>query len=92
MTNIVAAITFAVVTNWTTVSKTEGVCNRPGCLAIHIPTLNQQGARVTNTVALVVWKGKTNEVILESTEPFWTGELHRSIAGESPWSRVQLAN
>lgn len=79
MTNIVAAVVFTVTTNWVTVSVTRPVPANP-LLAIYQPEVeNQIGARVTNTVALVVWKGKTNEVILESTPAFYAGALERSV-------------
>lgn len=67
MTNLIATISFVVVTNWLTVSITRDVCNQPGCLAMHYNTANQIGARVTNTVATFVWRGQTNQIVLEST-------------------------
>jgi hypothetical protein len=81
MTNILATITLVVTTNWMTVSITKPVSDPSSVVyAVNrVDTQNQIGARVTNTVATVVWKGKTNRFVLESTEVFFHGDLSRSI-------------
>lgn len=81
MTNIIATISLVVTTNWITTSITKPVSDPSSAVyAVNrLDTHNQIGARVTNTVATVVWKGKTNLFILESTEVFFHGDLSRSI-------------
>lgn len=81
MTNIIAAIIITVTTNWVTVSETrQTVTPDSAFYAVNRGVVwNQTGARVTNTVAVIVWKGSTNHFILESTQPFYEGDLNRSI-------------
>lgn len=79
MTNLLCAVIVTLLTNWTTVSRTVPVLGNP-LWAVHRDVmLNQVGQRVTNYVAIVAWKGKTNEVVFESI-PDATGErLERSV-------------
>ncbi len=78
MTNILAAIIVTVTTNWVTTSITSPL-TQPN-LAVDVSQIaNQFGARVTNTVAVIVWNGKTNHFVLESTKPFYEGDLTRSV-------------
>ncbi len=75
-----------VVTNWTTVSITEPVWTEKDFAQTIYRSriLNQMGTITTNTLAVIVWKGKTNETVLESSP---CGErLFRSI-GENPFKR-----
>jgi hypothetical protein len=85
MTNVIATISLVVVTNWVTTSVTRPVCDQPGCLVIHCDTEHQMGARVTNTVATIVWGGKTNQMVLESTRPFYEGDLKQDYL-RSPYT------
>ena len=82
-TNIIATISFIIATNWFTISVTTPRCDQPFCAVAHISTENQVGARVTNTVATFVWNGRTNQVTLESTQPFYNGDLTRSVPRNS---------
>jgi hypothetical protein len=74
MTNILCTIIVTVTTNWMTISTTSPA--RPDPSGGSIPAVmlfdvaHQIGARVTNTVVLVPWKGKTNQIIVESS-PLW---------------------
>jgi hypothetical protein len=77
MTNIMATISLVVVTNWLTTSITSPVIDNPTAAVMRYETENQIGARVTNTVATIVWNGKTNQMILESTRAFYAGDLKR---------------
>lgn len=79
MTNILATISFVVVTNWLTTSITSPVVppSEQFNAVIRYDIENQVGARVTNTVAIIVWNGKTNQMILESTKAFYEGDLKR---------------
>lgn len=86
MTNIIAIIIITVTTNWVTVSRTSPVV-QPGSAmyaVMRYDQLNQTGARVTNTVARFVWKGKTNDLVLEHTQPFYEGDINRTIS-EAPF-------
>ena len=77
MTNVIATIAIVVTTNWVTTSVTSPVCGQPGCLVIHYDTEHQVGARVTNTIATIMWNGRTHQMVLESTSPFYGGDLKR---------------
>lgn len=80
MTNLVAAISFVLVTNWTTVSVTSPVMpeTSPGISdAVYRGTMsNQHGIIVSNTVATVRWKSNSVPVILESVP---IADTYRSI-------------
>lgn len=66
MTNLLAALSIILSTNWTTVSRTTPVCEYgAGCTVLHYATLNQIGSVATNLVATFVWKGRTNQITLE---------------------------
>ncbi len=70
MTNILCTVIAVLATNWMTISRTSPVVSPSlSTLAIHIPTMaNQVGIVVTNYVAQVAWKGRTNTFLLESVE------------------------
>jgi hypothetical protein len=79
MTNLIATVALVVTTNWVTTSITRPVCNQPGCLVIHSDVEHQIGARVTNTVASVKWKGEEYQMVIEKTSPFYEGDLRRDV-------------
>jgi len=88
MTNLICAVIVTLATNWTTVSRTTPVMNHPQGMiyAVHLTTmLNQVGTRVTNYVALVAWKGRTNEVVLESVSDAAQEKLERSVPEPQGW-------
>lgn len=82
MTNLLALITFELVTNWTTVSFTVPQFNatatyQPNAVITYQATMaNQRGVIESNTVALIRWEGRTNKCVLKSVV---IGNLERSI-------------
>jgi hypothetical protein len=73
MTNLLATITFVVLTNWTTTSI-ESPVRPPQPLGqnfvtaeYHATGYHQTGIVLRNTVATIEWKGKKVPVVLEST-------------------------
>jgi len=82
MTNLLAKLVVVLATNWVTVSRTMPVVPlEQWWNAIYISaTLNQVGTITTNYLAEVVWKGKTNQVLLESVPVAGQAPLNRSIA------------
>lgn len=67
MTNIVAAIIVTVATNWTTTGTFTPVSGG-------IPEEFQAGRIVTNSTAILVWKGARHEVVVESVSGPVCGE------------------
>lgn len=72
MTNILAWITFEIVTNWTTISRTVPICHMDGCLVYHAPMINQTGVGNSNTVVNFSHEGKAFRVVVK-TEFFSLG-------------------
>lgn len=69
MTNLLATILVTITTNWTTVSTTyPAPCGVQGCTLYHMATDNQDGSVRSNTIAIVEWKGRKIEALLESVE------------------------
>lgn len=71
MTNILATITFVIVTNWTTVSITYPAAGKPNeqgyMNLVYYPIIeNQQGTIVSNTVLHFDWHGKQVETTVAS--------------------------
>lgn len=89
MTNLVAVLSFCLVTNWTTVSKTSPVCNMAGCCVMHYATLNQVGNVTSNTVATFLFDGQPFSVTVKSS-PFQINGLTRSEIERPAWSTSLL--
>lgn len=69
MTNLLATILVTITTNWVTVSTTyPAPCGMEGCLVYHPITDNQVGTVMSNTVAVIEWRGRKVETVLESLE------------------------
>lgn len=82
MTNILATITLVVVTNWVTAYTSRPPCSHVGCPVFHTEVEQQVGAVVTNTVATLIWAGRTNQFSLQSTEPFYS--IQRTLTNFNP--------
>ena len=74
MTNLLATITFVVLTNWTTTSIESPVIPTPPhdlsfiTAEYHAKGYHQTGIVLSNTVAAIDWKGNKIPVVLESTQ------------------------
>jgi len=76
MTNLLATILVSITTNWVTVSTnwvkvgtTYPVpCGKAGYCVYHALTDNQVGTVMSKTVAVIEWKGRKVETVLESVE------------------------
>lgn len=69
MTNLLATLLVTITTNWVTVSTTyPAPCGMVGCCVYHAVTDNQVGTVMSNTVAVIEWKGRKVETVLESVE------------------------
>ena len=94
-TNLLALITFVVVTNWTTVSKT--IPERPPdpTFLVHYPAIhNQEGIVVSNVYVNFTYEGSTNTVLVKSTRLSETN-LSRSLWEgredlQFPWRPIEL--
>ena len=76
MTNILATISFVVVTNWSPSFYIDIEPYAPYQKEVKYIEY-QIGQAVTNTMATIVWHGKTNELLLESSYSWKNNSLLR---------------
>lgn len=94
MTNLLAIISFCIVTNWTTTAKIYPVSSesRDGfCNAVYRPIkLLQVGCVQSNTVAAIVYDGKTNAFIVKSVNISYgmTREIFESEGIQAMWDNL----
>lgn len=79
MTNIIATITFVIVTNWTTVSIETPVNQNPYLAVYRPPIEHQVGTVCTNTVATIEFEGQDHKVVLKSAPSVDAPKLERQI-------------
>ena len=89
MTNIIAAVIITISTNWTTI----------GTFTPYSSWRNEtveQGRSMTNTTAILEWKGQRREMVLESQEGPIIGErrvpvptITNIVVGPTNWMRFQ---
>ena len=88
MTNtlVLLKLSVSLSTNWVTVSTTSPVIppSEIGLAVYRPPIANQVGTIHSNVIGSFEWKGKTNSVVLESTQ---IGQLERGVDANTmmPW-------
>ncbi len=91
MTNILATLSFILVTNWTTVSVTTPVSTSPLAAVLHLSTAHQEGTVAVNTLATIVYNGHTNYTTLESNIVSSIKKLERDIP-QVPTNQYYIAD
>lgn len=77
MTNVVAAIIVTLSTNWTGIGTFTPNVGQPSRV--------EEGRIATNTIAIIEWKNRRSEIVLESTDGPVIGERKVAIPQITFW-------